>query len=339
MDDKNILLLSKYLNNKCTGHELTEVARLLTNPSNQRQMSGLLEEASKKFHGHFETSPEHREASWSKIRAELSAHKNSTDNRLRPQRKWLKIAASVTVLIGAGILGLLLILNTPGTRDVAGDVAVQIKTVSNELGEKSRLTLPDGTVVLLNSGTSLTYPEKFDAGVRSVSLSGEAYFDVKKNIDHPFVVNVKGLRTKVLGTTFNIRAYDYYDHVKVSLTSGKIAMQLPGDSNELILDPGQEVIYEVETNVYKVSQFDSEEVLDWQKGILRFDGVSEKLAINILEYWYDVDIETVNSTSNEWKNLSAKYDNEPLENVLISLGFTLDFDYEINDKDIKIIYK
>ena len=80
-------------------------------------------------------------------------------------------------------------------------------------------------------------------------------------------------------------------------------------------------------------------MLGWQKGILYFDEASEQEAISILEHWYDVRIEVINSTEHEWEHLTAKYDNEPLENVLISLGYTLDFTYEIRGRNVKIIYK
>ncbi len=336
MDEKDILLLTRYLNDRCTKSELMKVAELLANPSSQDQLPGLLEEASKKFYGHFETSPAHQEKSWSKIRSELLVRRKITRQRKRSTRNGIRVAASIVLLMGVLFLLRVLVYDTPGSQ---AELKVQMKTVSNALGKKSRLTLPDGTVVIMNSGTTVTYPEKFAEEIRSVSLSGEAYFEVKESESHPFVVEVKGLKTKVLGTTFNIRANPYYDEVKVSLTSGKIAMQLPGDTLELVLEVGQEITYHPETNLYKVREFDREKVLGWKEGILYFNELSERQAIKTMEHWYDVNIEIVNSSSHKWENLSARYDNEPLENVLISLGYTLDFTYEINDKNIKIIYK
>ncbi|MDN5204345.1 FecR domain-containing protein [Fulvivirgaceae bacterium BMA10] len=336
MNEENILLLTKYLNNECTRQELIEVANLLTDPSNQGEVSGLLEQASRKFHGYYKTTPEHQKKSWSKIHSEISRPGDTANKNFRPKQIWLKIAASLILLLG---VGLLIRLSLDSVQNPVKELAVQQKTARNELGKKSRLTLPDGTVVIMNSGTIISYPEKFSDDIRSVSLKGEAYFDVKEDSSHPFVVNVQGIKTKVLGTTFNIRAYDYNNNIKVSLTSGKIAMQLPDDSTHLILRPGQEMIYDLGASTYEVNEFDSEQVLGWQEGILYFNEASEKQAINMLEHWYDVDIEIVNSTSNEWKNLTAKYNNEPLENVLISLGYTLSFNYEIDGRNIKIIYK
>lgn len=336
MDEESILLLTKYLNNQCTEQELVKVAELLTDPLNQDQLSGLLAQASEKFHGHFETSSTHRQRSWSKIRAELPVGRNMAHGRTKRPQKWIRLAASVALIIG---VVLLYRWSGSGMLNSADEVAVQMKTVSNALGKKSKLTLPDGTVVIMNSGTTVTYPEKFSADIRSVSLIGEAYFDVKESVYHPFVVESKGVRTKVLGTTFNIRANPYFDDVKVSLTSGKVAMQLPGDRDDLILEPGQEIIYHPETNLYEINEFAIDEVLGWQRGILCFDEASEQEAVSILEHWYDVRIEVINSTAHEWEHLTAKYDNEPLENVLISLGYTLDFTHEIRGRHIKIIYK
>ncbi|MCG8318561.1 MAG: FecR domain-containing protein [Cytophagales bacterium] len=335
MNEKDILLLTKYLNNECTEHELIRVAELLTSPSNQEQVAELLEQASKKFRGHFKTSPAHQERSWLKIHSEISSYRNIPKKSSQIYQTWLKVAALVILLIGVGLLIRLSIYHTGNSIE---KVAVQMKTVSNELGEKSKLTLPDGTIVIMNSGTKITYPEKFDSQMRFVSLTGEAYFDVREDSSRSFVVNVQGLKVKVLGTTFNIRAYNYYSNVKVSLTSGKVTMQLPDDPAHLVLEPGQEMIYDLSVSTYKLSEFDSEKVLGWQRGILHFDEASEQEVINILEHWYNVDIETVGSSSKEWTNLTAEYDNESLENVLISLGYTLDFNYQINGKNIKIIY-
>ena len=336
MNEEDILLLTKYLNNECTEHELIRVVELLTSPSNQEQVAGLLEQASKKFHGHFETSPAHQERSWLKIHSEISACRNTLKKSSPPYQIWLKVAALIVLLVG---VGLLIRLSIYRAENSVGKVAVQMKTVSNELGKKSKLALPDGTIVIMNSGTKITYPEKFGSQIRLVSLAGEAYFDVKEDSSRSFVVNTQGLKVKVLGTTFNIRSYDYYGNVRVSLTSGKVTMQLPDDPTHLVLEPGQEMIYDFSASTYKLSEFDTEKVLGWQKGILHFDDASEQEVINILEHWYNVNIETVGSSSKEWTNLTAKYDNESLESVLISLGYTLDFNYQINGKHIKIIYK
>ncbi len=336
MNKENISLLVKYLNNECTQHELIKVAELLTDPSNQHQVSELLEQASKKFHGHFETSPEHQERSWSKIRSELSQPGGVAQKKSRSYRTRWRIAASVIIVIG---LGSLIGLYTNTVRNSNNEMAVNTKTVRSELGKRSKLTLPDGTIVIMNSGTKITYPEKFDPNARSVSLTGEAYFDVVEDSARPFTVVAQGVKTNVLGTTFNVRAYDYYDNVKVSLTSGKVVMQLPDNADELILKPGQEAIYDLGANKYKLGEFDREEVLGWQNGVLHFDNASEEQVISILEHWYNVNIEMVSSTSNDWENLTAKFDNEPLENVLISLGYTLGFNYEINGRNVKIIFK
>ena len=336
MNEEDILLLTKYLNNECTEHELIRVVELLTSPSNQEQVAGLLEQASKKFRGHFETSPAHQEKSWLKIHSEISAYRNTLKKRSQPYQIWLKVAALFVLLVGVGLLIRLSVYRAGNSK---GKVAVQMKTVSNELGEKSKLALPDGTIVIMNSGTKITYPEKFGSQIRLVSLAGEAYFDVKEDSSRSFVVNAQGLKVKVSGTTFNIRAYDYYGNVRVSLTSGRVIMQLPEDPTHFVLEPGQEMIYDFAASNYKLSEFDTEKVLGWQKGILHFDDASEQEVINTLKHWYNVNIETVGSPSKEWTNLTAKYDNESLESVLISLGYTLDFNYQINGKNIKIIYK
>ncbi len=333
METEKSLLLSKYLNDECTSEELVEVASFLSNPSMEEDLSMLLEKASQKFENNQGTSAAHKESGWRRLHSQISQTKPElTVSTWR--KNGLRIAASVLMVLGiVWVLEYSDLLSKENQQQ-----SHSIKTVSNDLGEKSKLTLPDGSVVILNSGTSVSYPEKFGTQERYIVLSGEAYFDVKKDPNRPLVVEAKGVKTKVLGTSFNIRAYDFYNSVKVSLRTGKIALQLSGGEDELLLAPGQEVLYDLLENTYELSEFDEKAVLGWQSGIISLDHMTEDEVINMLEHWYAVRIKTQGTPKNDWQKLKANFDNEPLENVLNSLGYTIEFDYHIEGKDITIKY-
>ncbi len=334
LNNQDILLLRKYLNDECSKKELISVASLLTDPNKHESLPIVFENASVKFHSYAETGKTHKDIAWSKISNDLS-RPNEIEMVWYNQR-WLKVAASITLIIG---LGSYFSFYADNALVNQSELVTQMKTIENNLGEKSRLTLPDGSTIIMNSGTSITYPVVFSDSTRLVSMKGEAFFDVREDINRPFEVEVGGIKARVLGTTFNIRSYDYFKSTSISLLTGKIALDLPYDNNELVLVPGQELVFNTISRSYALDAFDAEIVTGWQTGVLQFHDASEFEVINILEHWYNVKIQTQNSTSNRWENLTAKFKNQSLENVLVSLGYTLGFDYEINGQNIIIKYK
>ena len=154
----------------------------------------------------------------------------------RTKRYWWVAAAVGLLLLGVGYYFYYCPSRSPG---------VSLEVVTTAQGSKSQLTLPDGTEVWLNVNSRLSYPSDFkSASLREVTLSGEAYFKVKHDSDHPFIIHTRYLNIRDLGTAFNVRAYPEEDRSEASLLEGAITVSLNTDpANNLHLQPGEKILY------------------------------------------------------------------------------------------------
>lgn len=170
------------------------------------------------------------------------------------------IAASILVAVGAFFFSLV-------------DVGPKVIQVSTNHGEKKEVRLPDGTVVTLNSGSSLSYPEQFKNDTREIALVGEAFFDVHRDTLKPFIIETGKLRTRVLGTSFNINAFQDSDSIRVSVVEGKVMVY---DSMEVkeILQPNQQLKYNKRDKGYRTARYDSSMDRAWSSNVIYFNGTS-----------------------------------------------------------------
>ncbi len=244
-------------------------------------------------------------------------------------------------------------------------VKKQVTRIEVPFGSKSLVVLPDGSVVNLNSGSSLTYSiSDFDSVNRSVFLIGEGFFDVKKNAKHPFYVNTHGMKLKVLGTTFNVKAYPDEDTEEATLVSGKVEIFASSDKIEsgkpIVLKPNQTAIFDKSRNnlrsfsktdlasneiipvklravnsqpVVKVNQ-----TISWKENMLTFDNENFNDLIKKIERWYDVKI-VVNDPGLLSVRFTGRFDKETIEQVLNALVTIVPFNYTIKQNNITISKK
>ena len=230
----------------------------------------------------------------------------------------LKIAASLALIITLGYLGYT-ILRGPSS-------AVMItKTVP--MGERAKINLSDGSLVHLNSGSSITYPEKFDEGSRNVSLSGEAYFEVRHNKKNPFVVSAGRLQVAVLGTTFNIAAHDP-EQTSVTLIEGKVSVS--AESERQILNPGEQVRFDTKTNALIRSTINTDGETSWMNGILYFKETPLTEVMAELGRWYNTEI-MLSDTVLKDCTITGTFKEEKLVDVLEGIRFLTDITYQIMD--------
>jgi len=264
----------------------------------------------------------------------VSANKN---NRKKLNISFLKIAAIITffMVVSFGVYWNIDLNN----RNVIDIQSVEI-IKSNTSGQKSTVFLPDGSKVILNSESSLSYSSNFDNDSRKVRLSGEAYFEIEKDIDRPFIVNTNHINIKVLGTSFNVTAFENKETVKVTLTSGQIEVHENGDQLEskdnILLYPGQAISYNInKTSFDKITSFNPEAEYGWKNGLIYFEKASFDEVISKLSDWYGVDFIIHGKPKKEW-NYSGKFDNYAMSNVLNALSFTGKFKYELEKKIVTI---
>jgi transmembrane sensor len=182
-------------------------------------------------------------------------------------------------------------------KSVIGDHLISYNTISVPRGKKQRLTLPDGSEVWLNAASSLKFPVAFSGKDRAVELTGEAYFEVAKNKNKPFRIQANGSSIEVLGTHFNIKAYQDEDGVKTTLLEGSVKVQSalplrPAQDDKLgsiVLKPGQQA--RVINGAIKVlDNEDLDEVMAWKNGQFSFNDAGIETIMRDVERWYDAEV-------------------------------------------------
>ena len=156
-------------------------------------------------------------------------------------------------------------------------------------GEEFRsLVLSDGTKIWLNSVSSIRFPTEFIGKERIVEITGEAYFEVAKNISMPFKVKVNGMQVEVLGTHFNINAYGDEPSIKTTLLEG--AVKIVAGQKISFLKPGQQADLNKNGEVKVVSDSDPDEVVAWKNGMFKFNGADINTIMRQVSRWYDVEV-------------------------------------------------
>jgi ferric-dicitrate binding protein FerR (iron transport regulator) len=148
--------------------------------------------------------------------------------------------------------------------------------------------LPDGSLVWLNAGSSLHFPTAFVGKQRRVEVTGEAYFEVKKNVSMPFAVKVNNAEVQVLGTKFNVMAYKDETALKTTLFSGEVKFVF-GDNNSII-KPGQQTQLSKNGRIKVLSGIDLDEVIAWKNGMFDFQGADLVTVTRQLSRWYGVEL-------------------------------------------------
>ncbi|OQP65252.1 hypothetical protein A3860_16410 [Niastella vici] len=170
-------------------------------------------------------------------------------------------------------------------------------TLTTPRGGQYQLTLPEGSKVWLNAASSIRFPATFNDSARIVYITGEVYFEVKPQFGKngkkvPFNVMIPGeAEVKVLGTHFNINAYEDEPHVTTTLLEGKVSINRPGTASPAFLLPGQQALLTPQNKqVQVISNADVKGVMAWKNGLFRFDGIELKSMMRQLARWYDVEI-------------------------------------------------
>lgn len=248
-------------------------------------------------------------------------------------RWWLRTAV---VLIGI-MLSSLLLTQIVSNREVHEDKIVFIQK-ENAVGRQTVL-LPDGSSVVLNAKSKLVFPAEFSNDVREVILSGEAFFEVVKDTTKPFIVEANGLKTHVLGTSFNIKAYPNASNSTVALVSGKVWVETnTGKEQSMVLLPGEAADFDLEKDEIIKDQFNYMEEIAWKDGTLYLSNTPLLEVFDRLELWYGVAFQ-YSSLPQKAKSVSGSFKNESLANVLQSISYTVNFDYIIENENVLVKFK
>lgn len=150
--------------------------------------------------------------------------------------------------------------------------------------------LPDGTEVWLAYQATLSYPEKFSANQREVHLDGEAFFDVTKDSQHPFIVKTDVTEIKVLGTSFSVNSHTFDKRCEAILRTGSIQLKRIGGESVVTLHPGQQALYSKETKAVEIKEVDANTLTSWRFGLTSMNNVSITDILKCLESTYNIKI-------------------------------------------------
>nr|WP_067058260.1 FecR family protein [Mucilaginibacter sp. L294] len=202
-------------------------------------------------------------------------------------------SAKIGVLAKAGHMsvkktkdGQLIYLVAP-SKIADANAPIAFNTINTPVGGQYQVILPDGTKVWLNAASSLKYPTQFKGSQRMVELTGEAYFEVTKNAAMPFYVKANNMQVKVLGTHFNIMAYDNEPAIKTTLLEGSV--QLSSGTSNNRLKPGQQGVLNRNGQI-TVSDVNAEHAIAWKNGYFEFNRSGIHEIMNQLARWYDIEI-------------------------------------------------
>ena len=192
------------------------------------------------------------------------------------------------------------------------------------------IKLSDGTIVTLDKGSSFSYQENFEnSGKREVSLNGEAFFEVVKNVDVPFIINANNGKIKVLGTKFNVRAWENSGDVTVAVSEGKVALSDSTQENSVVITKGKMSRLSNEGIVSEPVDVDLSQYLSWINKQIYFKNTTVDEVLAQLERWYDVKIKLQDAEINNSK-ITVFIDDKPLEEnlnvvcAILNMRFTTD---------------
>ena len=218
-------------------------------------------------------------------------------------------------------------------KDTFADISVEAP-----LGSRTKLYLPDGTLVWLNAGSRMTYSQGFGVDNRKVELEGEGYFEVQRNEKLPFFVKTKDLQLQVLGTKFNFRDYPEDHEVVVSLLEGKVELNnLLKKEKEAFLAPDERAILNKANGLMTVETVTASNASQWTDGYLFFDEELLPDIVKELERSYNVNIHIANDSLNKFRFYGNFVRREQsIQEVLDALASTEKIQYKIEERNITI---
>jgi len=206
-------------------------------------------------------------------------------------------------------------------------------TISTPKGGQYQLELPDGSQVWLNATSSIHFPTSFIGNERRIEITGEAYFEIARNPNMPFIVTVNNAEVQVLGTHFNVNSYDDEDNVKTTLLEGSVKFVNNGNVN--VLKPGQQSQLTKEGTTKVVSNVDVDEVVAWKNGMFDFENAGIETVMRQLSRWYDVEIEYKGKTDDLF--IAEMRRNIKLSDALKALELTGKVKFDIQGKKIIVM--
>lgn len=338
-DNRFLLLMTRKLSGEASQPELDELAGLLS-------ADPALKEEADIYTRYWEQQQQDQNANTeSALQKVLGQIDNDTEigespllapvKRVPAWKMITRIAAMLVLVAGLGIGAYKLFINPKPVTPVEANLVQK----QNAKGVKSTIELADGSKIWLNADSKVQYPALFTGNTREVHLNGEAFFDIAKNPAKPFIIHLSKGTVRVLGTSFNIKAYDNEPVVETSVATGRVAF-IPRlinnkQADTVFLTPNNKVVYRVNEEKIITAATVSSEDKAWTEGKMIFRANSfEEIAIE-LERNFGKKVVFENEEARNYR-LTGSFQNNTLAEILYYLSKTKTFAYTISDEQIVI---
>lgn len=326
MKDKEYIenLIARYLNGNCT-------------PAEHQELKAWLEESAEHEKDFFSVKDiwDSSRTYHDKSEDQLTLfYKNQFEKAKKSKQLWIRYSTVVAAIL---VVGLLISTLLPYTKTAS---TAQELVFSVPLGSRSTALLADGTEVHLNSGSKLSYSSDFSSINRVVYLTGEAFFDVESDSEHPFIVKTADFNVKVTGTQFNVCTYTENNYSSTTLAEGKIELQIGGSNQNFEIKPGEKFELDRQTRKYILGSADIESEIAWKDGEFIFRNIPFPELVKKLERWYDVRLNYADEGLQRFSYTGRFKNQETIWQVLDALKLTSPIDYKKTTfREFKLIYK
>ena len=315
-------LLARYLAETASEEEIEQVnAWLAQSPANERELATYRLIWDHSAHAAKTSFPVNTDAAWNRMKAKMAKPAPATAPETpKPAAREIDFTPKtvqrklpITVWAAAMVALALLAFGWFHFQSTKSGETQRIATTNNT----SDSVLPDGTKVFLNYNSSLSYPANFNGDLRTVSLQGEAFFDVKPDAEHPFVINANGTEIRVLGTSFNVKAYKEAP-VRVDVSTGKVEVSKASQKIQLLKGQGAEVLDDTIRGLEA-----NRNMLSYHTQVYDFNAADLNEVITSIRDGYHVDVRLSNQQIAQCR-LTIRFEKEPLDATLSVIAETLD---------------
>jgi len=313
-------IIGKYLTNKESDKEKEILDKWINNsPKNKELLDSI--SSNKNLVREYEVMDSFN----GKMGLERFKEKILLKSKTRALFRW-RIAASFFVLVS--ILGLLCFFSGKSINEKSN--LGLYTSVFTENGQRSKVILPDSSVVWLNSGTTLSYPNDFSDQNRKVILKGQAFFHVSHKKNYPFIVKSNNLEVIVKGTKFDVETYPEKKQIDVVLKSGRVDLKLQNSKSfSYTMKPGEKAVFDLtNNNSMKVIHVDAAIYSSWKDGKLIFRNSPMREVVEKLKRWYNIDIDIVNPEVYH-SIFSGTIKNESYEEIFRLIGLACNINCKI----------
>ncbi len=238
--------------------------------------------------------------------------------------------------IAASLILLFCLTNYLSYKKGYKQLSSQVIQMTNPLGMQSSITLSDGTKVILNAGSTISYPTAFVKKYREVEIEGEAFFEVQHEEEKPFIVKADAIRVKVLGTKFNVKAYKEEKNIDVTLEEGSVGVGFANQHKYIEIIPGQQVRFDKTRRTFMKRQVNLNYYITWKDGLFHFNSMTFEDIARQLERRFNVSIEIASDKLKQTIYTGDFVRKENLEQILRVMTADRRFKYKIEDDVVRI---